>query len=1010
MLLMPTYVSLLAILCLVALTHGVDVRISFVTPQQLQPWGKWGTPCSNVTKAGCKGGLANIAAMLRAVRGGVDGASAVGAFVQVDRLVQLHVTGILLNDLVWPRLDIKTVAVANPFFLSWAKKEDTANRLISSQLNIGATNLELRDQWMVFRGVFSYHDIVSPAPGITVGLLFGFPDEYWFATASLAPTLRSYVLFLRAQGVTAVVIRVPNRLRDERVLELAGIGADVCLVVTSTTEQRAPYKAGPQNSTYVIEQPNLVNAIESLSLTFVNGVLTAASAFVNSTEVMPDALKDDAYRADQAFIQQIVTEADANDKAIAVSTAPMPAGKVSGLAPCRDSECPLGTLTTQAIVRARNDEIAFINGGGLRDGWDAGEILRSELTAAVPFQNYLCHLNLTAANILRALEHGVSTITAAGNYNSSADLSGQYLQVHGLRYTVNPSLPPYGRVTGLEVPGADGTWVPIDMRRPYKVVTVNYLCDGGDLFTFGANAHNRIRTTSTIDVWSIMIQYMTDMQTIVPGVVGAIVYDFEGEALQVIKKEENCTTQERYLSEWEVCEKCPIGFHHPHTGGGPCIVFVAPTSTSALPIILPIVGVVLVLIAGGGFVYLRRARQATMEKTKFAPRGGNMTFIFTDIKKSSELWDQFPAAMTEALSTHHRAIRELIESSKGYEVKTIGDAFMVAFACPLQAASFLVEMQEVLLKCPWPQELGMHSAAKEEDGFRGLRVRAGAHYGPANVVLTPNGSYDYDGGTVNASSRVSDSGDGGQIVVTEAFYQAIVSHLDIIEPAAEVSYLGEFLFKGIKEGLPCYQLSSEELSTRIFNDLRNCTKVEEEEEASPAGDTKAGSEDNVARRGRVDKKRLTNALTSIRKWVVSGVQLCDIVDLFCRVHAARDDKTPAHFLRGLLSTAYKYEQAAVKAANAPPKKNAKGRGGWSDADTAVETRYSGGRRGGRESSAGTEGYELVASADQTLLKWPFLQEVLTAMPRQLVVDVAKECREGVNPKSRDGVAGPIHHC
>ena len=889
--------AFLACLASAAASNVANVSIFFVGPQQMQPWGSRQTPCSVVDEPGCKGGYPNIAAVIRHERTRVpQGSVTVGEFVQMDRLVQLHESGLLLNDELWTRLDVQTLKMKDPYFLSWSNVEAVARRVSKTKLRLGATNLELRDQWMVFRGVFSYHDIVSPAPGITVGLLFGFPEQYWFATSDPEETLRSYVRFLRSYSVSAVVVLVSSKVsaRDLRALER--IGADVCLFTTVNPQPFAAYNSGTGATTYMIEQPKQsLNTIESLSLTFVNGVLTAASAFVNSTEVIPDALKDDAYRADQAFIQQIVTEADANDKAFAVSTAPMPAGKESGLSPCRDSECPLGTLTTQAIVRARNDEIAFINGGGLRDGWDAGEILRSELTAAVPFQNYLCHLNLTAANILRALEHGVSTITAAGNYNSSADLSGQYLQVHGLRYTVNPSLPPYGRVTGLEVPGADGTWVPIDMQRPYKVATVNYLCDGGDGFTFGANAHDGVFHKSTVDVWTLLVQHMTDLGKITPHTIGVIVYDFDGETLDVMKNED-CTIDERYVSEWEVCEKCPIGFYNPPgSTENSCIsVPEKAKNNTAVVVIATVATVMLVCLAlalGVRFIRARELLEKQKMRTRFAPKSGLCAIVFTDITQATELWELFPSEMETALATHDEIARELMEECEGYEVKTLGDSFMVAFEDPVLAVDFMMRLQTRLLRAEWPEAMLQHAACRcQGDYFRGLRVRCGCHVGPAVISETHQGGYDYTGTSVNLASRVSDCGEGGQVIITERTYQMIEPHMDALPESVDVRYLGDYSFKGILNTVACYQILPDELAVgreshflpKRHNsqpevDRRTVTSATNPLLVSRVQQRPVASEN-------ADKKQFMDAVQTIRRWVLRDGQKqlssSDIAPLF----------------------------------------------------------------------------------------------------------------------------------
>jgi adenylate cyclase len=57
-------------------------------------------------------------------------------------------------------------------------------------------------------------------------------------------------------------------------------------------------------------------------------------------------------------------------------------------------------------------------------------------------------------------------------------------------------------------------------------------------------------------------------------------------------------------------------------------------------------------------------------------------------------------------------MRKLLKKFKGYEVKTEGDAFMVAFATVLAAVSWCMEVQKELLKSDWPAALLAQPAAR----------------------------------------------------------------------------------------------------------------------------------------------------------------------------------------------------------------------------------------------------------------------------------------------------------
>ena len=138
------------------------------------------------------------------------------------------------------------------------------------------------------------------------------------------------------------------------------------------------------------------------------------------------------------------------------------------------------------------------------------------------------------------------------------------------------------------------------------------------------------------------------------------------------------------------------------------------------------VGVVVVC----GVVLYRKKREVS-RILKAAPTG-DVTIVFTDVEKSTELWQRFGFVMGDALKTHNQVIRECIVAHAGYEVKTVGDSFMVAFGSPRDAVEFAVAVQRRLLQAEWPPDLANHpsGAWEEKDGvtvFKGFRVRMGLH-------------------------------------------------------------------------------------------------------------------------------------------------------------------------------------------------------------------------------------------------------------------------------------------
>src|SRR5262245_12061029 len=135
---------------------------------------------------------------------------------------------------------------------------------------------------------------------------------------------------------------------------------------------------------------------------------------------------------------------------------------------------------------------------------------------------------------------------------------------------------------------------------------------------------------------------------------------------------------------------------------------------------------------------------------------GTVTFVFTDIEGSTQLWEHFPDQMKTSLARHDSLLREAIESRGGYVFKTVGDAFCAAFAEPGEALEAALAAQRRLADEPWPADLGV------------IRIRAALHTG----VADERGG-DYFGPTLNRVARLLSAGHGGQTLITLATQELV---------------------------------------------------------------------------------------------------------------------------------------------------------------------------------------------------------------------------------------------
>ena len=201
---------------------------------------------------------------------------------------------------------------------------------------------------------------------------------------------------------------------------------------------------------------------------------------------------------------------------------------------------------------------------------------------------------------------------------------------------------------------------------------------------------------------------------------------------------------------------------------------------------------------------------------------GTVTLIFTDIQGSTMLWDTIGDEFLLALELHNLLVRQCLHQHNGYEVKTEGDAFMVAFVSASAATRFCLDVQLSLQNADWPAFLLEQSQVKaicgpsECGGFVGLRVRMGVHTGQPRCetdVLT--GRMDYFGSDVNRTARVAALAQGGQILISNSAWKGMggAPHDCLVED------LGVHGLSGLREPEHLRSLLPTRLNRRRFSVL-----------------------------------------------------------------------------------------------------------------------------------------------------------------------------------------------
>src|SRR5213075_2771703 len=89
----------------------------------------------------------------------------------------------------------------------------------------------------------------------------------------------------------------------------------------------------------------------------------------------------------------------------------------------------------------------------------------------------------------------------------------------------------------------------------------------------------------------------------------------------------------------------------------------------------------------------------------------SLTFLFTDLKGSTELYERVGDLVAyDLVRAHFRVLHEIVAAERGAVVKTIGDAVMATFPTPDRAMAAALRMREALkdLKGDLLLKIGIH--------------------------------------------------------------------------------------------------------------------------------------------------------------------------------------------------------------------------------------------------------------------------------------------------------------
>lgn len=171
----------------------------------------------------------------------------------------------------------------------------------------------------------------------------------------------------------------------------------------------------------------------------------------------------------------------------------------------------------------------------------------------------------------------------------------------------------------------------------------------------------------------------------------------------------------------------------------------------------------------------------------------SLTFLFTDLKGSTQLYEQVgDLAAFDLVRAHFRSLTDVVARAGGAVVKTIGDAVMATFPTPIAGMAAALHMHEAM------------AALNERRGRPDLLLKIGLHAGPCLAVAL-NDRQDYFGQTVNIAARVQALALAGKVFATASILnEGEVLHL--VQARGHALSHASRVLRGIENEVTVYEI------------------------------------------------------------------------------------------------------------------------------------------------------------------------------------------------------------
>jgi len=261
---------------------------------------------------------------------------------------------------------------------------------------------------------------------------------------------------LRAEEKADVVIALTHMGSDEDV-KLAKEVTDIDLIVGghSHTALTNGIKIG---KTQIVQAGYYGKYLGIAKLEIDSGTKKVTGTSARLIPMTQDLPKDEVVEAKVAEYNKKL--GDAVQEVIAHATVRLEGEKSK----VRNEETNLGNLICDITRDIAKADLAMVNGGGIRDSIEAGDIRVNDFINVIPFDNVIVVVDLPGSAIAKLLDRSAAKEPQTGNFLHVSGGSG---------YTITRD----GKAVNIMLAGA-----PIDPGRTYRVATSDFLATGGDGF------------------------------------------------------------------------------------------------------------------------------------------------------------------------------------------------------------------------------------------------------------------------------------------------------------------------------------------------------------------------------------------------------------------------------------------------------------------------------------------------------------------------------------------------